>query len=253
MRKLCELTERLIVQVFALMRLAVIPARGGSKRIPRKNIKLFCGKPMIGWSIEAAIGSGCFDRVIVSTDDDQIASVALQYGAEVPFVRPPELSDDHAGMRAVNRHAREWLQAHDARPITLFATLLATAPFVTPQRIRDLIAVLLASQKRRAFLATEFPYPIFRGFGLDKAGSPEMVFPEHLSTRSQDLPDTYHDAGQLYVSKIYGDEHDDKPFLGSDSQPVMLPRHLVVDIDTAEDWLRAEIMMEVLQRAGELA
>lgn len=235
------------------MNIAIIPARGGSKRIPRKNIKPFCGKPMIAWSIEAAIGSGCFDRVVVSTDDDEVASVARQYGAEVPFIRPPALSDDHTGIRAVNQHAREWLQAHDGRPITLFATLLATAPFVTPRRICDLTAALLSSHKRRAFLATEFPYPIFRGFGLDSEGSPKMMFPEHLCTRSQDLPSTYHDAGQLYVSKIFGDEHDDNPFLGRDSLPIMLPRHLVVDIDTAEDWHRAEIMMDVLQRAGELA
>jgi len=234
------------------MNVAIIPARGGSKRIPRKNIRLFHGKPMIAWSIEAALQSGCFGRVIVSTDDAEIAEVARQWGAEIPFIRPAELSDDHAGMRAVNRHARIWLQEHDKSPVTMLTTLLATAPFVTPARIRQTVEALLASDKRRAFLSTEFPYPVYRGFTVDTGGSPRMLFPEHLSVRSQDLPTAFHDAGQLYVSKLYGDDEDDAPFLGANSLPIMLPRYLVQDIDTEEDWRRAEMMMEVLIRLGEL-
>lgn len=208
---------------------------------------------MIAWSIEAALQSGCFARVIVSTDDAEIASVAREWGAEVPFMRPAELSDDHAGMRAVNRHARLWLKEHDARPLAMLSTLLATAPFVTPQRIRDAVAAVRLSQKRRAFFATEFSYPVYRGFTLDAEGSPRILFSKHLGTRSQDMPPVYHDAGQLYISKLFGDDHDDAPFLGPDSLPLILPRHLVVDIDTDDDWRRAEIMMEVLTRSGELS
>lgn len=234
------------------MKAAIIPARGGSKRIPRKNIREFCGKPMIAWSIEAALRSGCFERVIVSTDDAEIAEVARQWGAEVPFLRPATLSDDYTGLRAVSRHARHWLHEHDERPLELLATVLATAPFITPQRISQAVTTLLESDKRRAFLVAEFPYPVYRGFTLDMEGSPCMLFSEHLGTRSQDVPLVYHDAGQLYVSKLYGDEQDDAPFLGPDSLPLMLPRYLVQDIDTEEDWRRAEIMMKVLTGSEEL-
>lgn len=234
------------------MNVAIIPARGGSKRIPRKNIRNFCGKPMIAWSIKAALQSGCFERVIVSTDDAEIAEVARQWGAEAPFLRPAELSDDYTTLRAVNRHARHWLGEHDEQPLGMLATVLATAPFITPQRISQALVALRESDKRRAFLVTEFPYPVYRGFTLDSEGSPRMLLSEHLDTRSQDMPPVYHDAGQLYVSKLYGDEQDDAPFLGPESLPLMLPRHLVQDIDTEEDWKRAEIMMEVLTGSGEL-
>src|SRR5690554_5409949 len=118
------------------MRLAVIPARGGSKRIPRKNIKPFCGKPMIAWSIEAALQSDCFDQVIVSTDDAEIADVARQHGAAVPFMRPAELSDDYTGTIPVIRHAIEWMEKHQGAPKEV-CCLYATAPFVLPEDLRE--------------------------------------------------------------------------------------------------------------------
>ncbi len=117
------------------MKLAIIPARGGSKRIPRKNIKLFCAKPMIAWSIEAALQSGCFDQIIVSTDDEEIAEVARHYGATVPFMRPAQLSDDHTGTIPVIRHAIEWFNAQ-GQPVAHACCLYATAPFVGPEDLR---------------------------------------------------------------------------------------------------------------------
>lgn len=234
------------------MSVLVIPARGGSKRIPGKNIRSFCGKPIIAWSIEAALGSQCFDRVIVSTDSPEIAAVAEAWGAEVPFVRPAELSGDYTGMRDVLRHARLWLQANDSNPHLLIGALLATSPFISAQRIRKTIEMLEACDKQRAFLVCAFNYPVQRGFRLSRDGSPEMLFAEHLSTRSQDLEPVYHDAGQLYLSKLWGHDGDDAPYLGEGSLPIVLPGHLVQDIDTEEDWARAELMMRVLLEMGEL-
>lgn len=230
----------------------VIPARGGSKRIPNKNIRPFFGKPMIAWSIEAALRSRCFDRVIVSTDSAEVAAVAQRWGAEIPFMRPAELSDDHTGIRDVIRHARLWLQANDTSDHTLMGTLLATSPFISAQRIIDSVRLLETCDKQRAFLVCAFGYPVQRGFHLSDDGSPEMLFREHLKTRSQDLDPIYHDAGQLYLSKLRGNASDDAPYLGEGSLPIVLPGHLVQDIDTEEDWVRAELMMRILLETGEL-
>ncbi|KQC04392.1 MAG: pseudaminic acid cytidylyltransferase [Methanoculleus sp. SDB] len=228
------------------MRLAVIPARGGSKRIPRKNIRDFCGKPIIAWSIEAALDSGCFDRVIVSTDDAEIADVARQWGAEVPFIRPAELSTDYSGTLSVIRHAVVWF-AERGIDFGQICCIYATAPFVSVDDIRRGLEILTTGGSEYAFSVTSFPFPIQRAVKITKDGRLEMFQPEHFATRSQDLEEAYHDAGQFYwgVSDAWREE---KPLFSHIAAPVILPRHRVQDIDTPEDWVRAELMFELLHK-----
>jgi len=230
------------------MKLAIIPARGGSKRIPRKNIKPFCGKPMIAWSIEAALESGCFDRVIVSTDDDEIAEVARQYGAEVPFMRPLELSDDHAGTLPVIRHAIETMNSQ-GRAVEQACCLYATAPFIQAEDLRRGLEILQGSGGDYAFSVTSYAFPIQRAIRLTPGGRVEMFNPEHFNTRSQDLEEAYHDAGQFYWGRgkawLQG-----QMIFSPASLPVMLPRHRVQDIDTPEDWVRAEWLFKAMQAQG---
>lgn len=227
------------------MKLAIIPARGGSKRIPRKNIKPFCGKPMIAWSIEAALESGCFDRVIVSTDDAEIAEVARQYGAEVPFMRPLELSDDHTGTIPVIRHAIETINSQ-GRAVEQACCLYATAPFIRAEDLRRGLELLQGSGGDYAFSVTSYAFPIQRAIRLTPEGRVEMFNPEHFSTRSQDLEEAYHDAGQFYWGRAEAWLQGQMIFSPA-SLPVMLPRHRVQDIDTPEDWVRAEWMFKAMQ------
>jgi N-acylneuraminate cytidylyltransferase len=227
------------------MKLAVIPARGGSKRIPRKNIKLFCGKPMIAWSIEAALQSGCFDQIVVSTDDAEIAEVARQYGAQVPFMRPATLSDDHTGTMAVVAHAIDWFAAQGQMPEQV-CCLYATAPFVSADDLRRGLAVLTETGSDYAFAVTSYAFPIQRAIRITEAKRVEMFNPEHFNTRSQDLEEAYHDAGQFYWGRASA-WLENKMIFGPSSAPVILPRHRVQDIDTAEDWLRAEWLFKAMQ------
>lgn len=227
------------------MRLAIIPARGGSKRIPRKNIKLFCGKPMIAWSIEAAQQSGCFDRIVVSTDDEEIAKLALLYGATVPFMRPAELSDDHTGTIPVIRHAIEWFNAQ-GHSVEYACCLYATAPFIAPEDVRRGFRDLTDADCDYAFAVTTYAFPIQRAIGLNAEGRVEMFNPEHFNTRSQDLDEAYHDAGQFYWGTADAWLQGRKIF-SSGSVPVALPRHRVQDIDTSEDWLRAEWLFKSMR------
>ena len=229
------------------MRLAVIPARGGSKRIPRKNIKSFCGRPMMAWSIEAAQASKLFDHVIVSTDDDEVAAVAKQWGAEVPFIRPAELSGDYVGTGPVVKHTAEWVAQHLERP-DLVCTLYATAPFVRPGDLIDGLQVLNASGSEIAFTVTSFPFPIQRAIRITANGRVAMFQPEHYATRSQDLEPAYHDAGQFYWSTFDALVRQ-VPAFSDAAAPIILPRHRVQDIDTAEDWVRAEMLMKVLSES----
>ena len=220
------------------MRLAVIPARGGSKRIPRKNIKLFAGIPMIAHSIAAAQASGAFDRILVSTDDPEIADVARAHGADVPFVRPAELSNDHAATIPVVAHAVQW--ARDAGlALEACCCVYATAPFVRPGDLRGGLDILQAGDWKYVFAATTFAFPIFRAIRQDDAGRVSMFFPEHVGTRSQDLPDAWHDAGQFYWGRPEAWLAGDRIF-DPHSTIVPLPRWRVQDIDTFEDWDRAE-------------
>ncbi|MCD6732500.1 MAG: pseudaminic acid cytidylyltransferase [Burkholderiaceae bacterium] len=231
------------------MRLAVIPARGGSKRIPRKNVRPFAGKPIIAYSIEAARASALFDRVIVSTEDDEIARVARDCGAETPFVRPRELSDDHTGTNAVVRHAISWFGEHGALPQHV-CCIYATAPFVQPRYLREGYERLVASGKSFAFSVTSFAFPIQRALRIDADGCVQPIWPEYIARRSQDLEEAYHDAGQFYwgTARAF---LDDVVLYSAASVPVILPRHLVQDIDTEEDWVRAELMFRALQAQQE--
>lgn len=229
------------------MRLAVIPARGGSKRIPRKNIKPFCGVPMIAWSIKAAIGSLCFDRIIVSTDDDEIAEVAKTHGAEVPFMRPADLSDDHTGTLPVIAHAIQWQNAHGAQ-VSDVCCIYATAPFVQQSDLQRGLEVLQNTGAEYAFSVTSYAFPIQRAIRITLEQRVEMFQPEHFGTRSQDLEEAWHDAGQFYWGKADA-WLGRKPIFSLDAAPVHLPRHRVQDIDTPEDWVRAEWMFKARQQA----
>lgn len=226
------------------MKLAVIPARGGSKRIPRKNIKTFGGQPMIAWSIQAALQSGCFDRVIVSTDDEEIAQVARAHGAEAPFVRPPELSDDHTGTTPVVAHAIQWHNAH-GQTATDVCCLYATAPFVRATDLQNGLHTLHTAQADYAFSVTRYAFPIQRAIRLTPDQRVAMFYPEHFKTRSQDLPEAWHDAGQFYWGRATA-WLAQTPLFSQAAAPVPLPRHRVQDIDTPEDWERAEWMFKAL-------
>ena len=227
------------------MKVAIIPARGGSKRIPRKNVRLFAGKPIIAHSIGAALDSGCFDRVIVSTDDAEIAAVAREWGAETPFVRPPELADDHTGTNAVVKHAINWL-AEQGTPATYACCIYATAPFVQARYLQEGLARLLERRRGYAFSVTSFPFPIQRAIRINAEGAVEAIWPENIFRRSQDLEEAFHDAGQFYWGSTDAYLTDEVVFSPA-SVPIVLPRHLVQDIDTFEDWRRAELMFRVIQ------
>jgi pseudaminic acid cytidylyltransferase len=226
------------------MKLVIIPARGGSKRIPRKNIKLFCGKPMIAWSIVTALQSGCFDKVVVSTDDVEIAEVARQCGAQVPFIRPAELSDDHTGTTVVVAHAIDWFAAQGQAPAQV-CCLYATAPFVSADDLRRGLAKLIETGSDYVFPVTSYAFPIQRAIRITDQGRVAMFNPEHFNTRSQDLEEAYHDAGQFYWGRatawLTG-----KIIFGPHSAAIQLPRWRVQDIDTVEDWQMAEYLFRAI-------
>jgi pseudaminic acid cytidylyltransferase len=226
------------------MKLAVIPARGGSKRIPRKNIKPFCGKPIIAWSIEAALESGCFDRVLVSTDDQEIAKVAKTYGAEVPFLRPPELSDDYTGTIPVVAHAIRWVNSYGPSA-TQVCCIYATAPFVKAEDLQRGLALLQSSRADYAFGVTGYSFPIQRAIRITAERRVEMFEPEHYNTRSQDLEEAWHDAGQFYWGQAFA-WLAGKSLFSQGSAAVVLPRYRVQDIDTLEDWTRAEWLFKAM-------
>jgi len=223
--------------------IAIIPARGGSKRIPRKNIKEFFGKPLIAYSIEIALSSGLFSKVVVSTDDEEIAKVAKEYGAEAPFMRSAELSDDFTTSGDVVKDAIKKLQEM-GEVFKYVCTIYATAPLLEKSYLAEGYEQLKNSDARMAFSVTSMPFPIQRTFKITKDGRCKMFTPEHFSTRSQDLEEAYQDAGQFYWERVDA-QVKDIPF-GNESIPIILPRYLVQDIDTLEDWKRAEIMYEVI-------
>lgn len=233
-----------------MSRVGIIPARGGSKRIPRKNVKDFCGKPMIAWSIEAAKASGCFDQIIVSTDDDEIAKVAREWEATVPFIRPAALSDDFTGTLPVIRHAVEWLAEHDA-PVEYACCLYATAPFVSANDLQRGFRLIQDTGSSYAFSVTSYAFPIQRAIRITENGRVAMFNPEHFHTRSQDLEEAWHDAGQFYwgTAEAWCKE---LPIFEENSVPVKLPRHRVQDIDTPEDWVRAEWLFRAMLAEGGL-
>ena len=230
------------------MRLCIIPARGGSKRIPRKNVKSFCGQAIIGYSIKSALASQCFDQVIVSTDDTEIAEVAKSFGATVPFVRPDALANDYTATLPVINHAIEWFDNQGQSP-TEVCCLYATAPFVSAGAIRMAYDQMQSMQADYCFTTTSFSFPIQRAIKITAENRIEMFYPEHFETRSQDLEESYHDAGQFYWGKAKAFKQQ-KPVFSKSATPYILPRHLVQDIDTPEDWKRAELMYQVLMKTA---
>ncbi|MFA6196738.1 MAG: pseudaminic acid cytidylyltransferase [Sulfurimonas sp.] len=231
---------------------AIIPARGGSKRIPKKNIKDFFGKPLIAYTIEVALKSKLFEKVIVSTDDEEIAKIAKEYGAEVPFMRPKELSDDFTGTTDVVNHTVDYLESLGER-CEYICTLYATAPLLQEQYLKQGYEKLKNSDAVNAFSCTSMPFPIQRTFKLSQDGRCEMFTPEYYHTRSQDLEEAYQDAGQFYwTNRARQKESDNGVMFSQISIPIILPRYLVQDIDTLEDWTRAEYMYETIMRTSKI-
>jgi len=225
------------------MSICIIPARGGSKRIPRKNIRNFCGRPMIAWPIRAAIDSGCFERIIVSTDDDEIAEVAERYGAEVPFRRDAELADDHTPTVPVIADAINRLDVQRRTPV---CCLYSTSPFVTSADLREGLERLENTNAPFVLSVTNFAFPIQRALRRDVSGKVEMFDAAQMQTRSQDLEEAWHDAGQFYWG--YAESWaSGSGIFESGAHGLKLPRHRVQDIDTEEDWRQAELKMRALQ------
>ena len=231
------------------MNIAVIPARGGSTRIPRKNIRNFCGQPMIARSIHAAINSKCFEKIIVSTDDKEIAEVAENLGAEVPFMRPKSLSDDRTGTVPVIKHAVEWA-LDEGLSVERACCIYATAPFISHGDIITGLNLLSLQPVDYAFSVTSFSFPIQRAIKLNGACHVEMFNPEMFHVRSQDLEEGWHDAGQFYWGRV--DAWLDEKIIFENSVGIKLPRYRVQDIDTEEDWIRAEAMYKALEVAGHI-
>ncbi|MHC8412400.1 pseudaminic acid cytidylyltransferase [Pseudomonas sp. Hz4] len=230
---------------------AIIPARGGSKRIPRKNLKPFDGVPMIARSIQTALDSGLFAQVVVSTDDDEIAELARACGAQVPFMRSAALADDFTGTAAVVVNALEELhrQGHD---FDYACCIYATAPLLQTRFLQQGLNLLeLHPARSFAFSVCDFGFPVQRALTLDEQGALNALYPEFRDTRSQDLPIAYQDAGQFYWGRSDAWLRGDVVY-SPQSLPVILPRYLVQDIDTPEDWKRAEYLYAALRAGGEL-
>jgi pseudaminic acid cytidylyltransferase len=228
--------------------ICVIPARGGSKRIPGKNIKDFCGKPIIAWSIEVAKASELFEHILVSTDDAEIAAVAIEWDAEVPFMRPAEIANDYVGTTEVIAHASQWA-LDQGWQVSAVCCLYATAPFVQMADLKKGLERLQSGSWSYAFSATDFASPIFRAFQQLPDGGIEMFFPDYFATRSQDLPEALHDAGQFYWGKPSA-WIEERRIFDRYSVPVIIPRWRVQDIDTQDDWLRAEVIHKLLGQSN---
>ena len=224
------------------MNLCVIPARGGSKRIPKKNIKNFCGKPIIAWSIEQAIKSKCFDKIIVSTDDKDIAKIAKSYGAEIPFVRPKKLSDDFTGTTPVIAHAIKWYIKKNYNP-SYVCCIYAAAPFISLSDLKKGLEILKKNRCDYVFPIINYSYPIQRSFKIKKNNRLKMFNPEYFNYRSQDLEEAFHDAGQFYWGKK-NSWLQNRVIVSERASPIILPRSRALDIDTMEDWKIAETMFK---------
>jgi len=226
-----------------LMNIAIIPARGGSKRIPRKNIKLFDDKPMIAHAICTAQASGLFEHIVVSTDDEEIASIARTWGAETPFVRPTDLSNDHAATVPVIAHgvqtclALEWVFEY-------VCCIYPGVPFLQTDDLKGALVDLIDSEVDYCFPVTEFPSAIQRALKRVDGGKMQPFYPQYETTRTQDLELAYHDAGQFYWGKAEAWLQNTR--IHSGGFGYVIPNWRAVDIDTPEDWLRAELMYKAL-------
>ena len=227
-----------------MSRLAIIPARGGSKRIPGKNIKPFLGKPIISYSIEAAVSSGLFDTVMVSTEDSRIKEIALEYGAIVPFDRSAENSDDHATtFDVIEEVVSEYVKS--GKSFDEICCIYATAPFITPQSIKKALDLLNKGDFDTVFPAIEFNTPIQRAFRRKENGLMELLQPEHLNSRSQDLERCYHDAGQFYWMR-YERIKELKALWTDNTGLMVIDEKHGHDIDTEADWKMAELKYQLL-------
>lgn len=228
------------------MNLALIPARGGSKRITNKNIKPFCGKPLILYSIQTALESQLFDDVVVSTDNQDIAKLAIEAGASVPFMRPAVLANDHTGTREVIEHGIQAMQQR-GKSYEFCCCIYPTAPFIQVKYLNQgLLALSQQQDKAFAFTVTSFDFPVQRALKI-KNDVMKPMFKKYVNTRSQDLKEAVHDAGQFY----WGRTHEflsDKALFSKHSIPIKLPRYLVQDIDTEEDWIQAELMYQAYKK-----
>jgi N-acylneuraminate cytidylyltransferase len=225
--------------------LCIIPARGGSKRIPRKNIKPFMGKPIMAYSIEAAMQSGLFDEVMVSTDDEEFAEIAKQYGASVPFLRSEKTANDYASTVDV---LLEVLMMYCERNEVFdnICCLYSTAPFVTSDRLKEAYGNIEKGAEA-SFTMVQYSYPVQRSLRLNDKGYVEMVYPEHLSSRSQDLEPIYHDAGQFYFTKVSALK-EQKTLWCKKTIPLVLSELEVQDLDTLTDWQLAEMKYSLIHK-----
>jgi len=229
------------------MLVAIIPARGGSKRIPRKNIRKFADRPIIGWPIKAALDCGLFDRVIVTTDDKEIAEVAIKCGAEVPFLRPDNLSDDHTGLRPVLRHAITEIENTTSRKVSLACCLYAASPFVQASDLIEGHKFLQSSEVTYAFAGAPYPHPIQRAVFLDEQGGVQMAHPDLRTTRTQDLKEHFYEAGMFFWGRRDA-FFTDIPIFSEGARIVRIPRERAHDIDEPEDWEMAELAFQILSR-----
>jgi N-acylneuraminate cytidylyltransferase len=224
--------------------IAIIPARGGSKRIPRKNIKEFLGKPIIAYSIEAALNSGLFDEVMVSTEDYEIADVAKEYGANVPFMRSQKNADDYVGIIDVVKEViNEYKKLGQAFDFT--CCIFPTAPLIQIKRIKEGLELMRSENYHRVLPIVKFNYPIFRSLKRNDDGSVEMYWPENKTKRSQDLPNAYHDAGQFYWIKTSALD-DNFDLFGKNTGAIVLSSLEIQDIDDYEDWKMAELKAKLI-------
>lgn len=228
------------------MNIAIIPARGGSKRIPGKNIKIFYGRPIIAWSIQVAKQSNCFSKVIVSTEDPEIAEIANKFDAETPFIRPQSLADDYANTLDVMRHAVDWAEREYGESLNNVCCIYPTAPLIKPIDITDSLQILQKEDCSFVFSAKEYLSPIQRAFRINKKNRVEMFAPSEFYARSQDLERAYHDAGQFYWGKKRAWLTENNIF-AADSIPFILGKYRAVDIDWPEDWAFAEAIFSQLK------
>lgn len=220
--------------------ICIIPARGGSKRIPRKNVKDFLGKPIIAYSIEVAKESGLFSTIIVSTDDIEIAEVARQYGAEVPFLRSKENADDYATLSDVVEEVKEWYLSKSIE-YDFICCLLATAPFVNASFLKEAYFKMIKNNYDSVRPIVRYSYPIQRGLRFEN-DIVSYIYPEFAKTRSQDLESVYYDAGMFYWMQFR------KGLQGDNKTGIVIPEKIAQDIDTLEDWDIAEIKYKMIYK-----
>jgi N-acylneuraminate cytidylyltransferase len=223
---------------------AIITARGGSKRIPRKNVRDFCGQPIISYSIRAALESGCFQEVMVSTDDDEIAAIAKRFGASVPFMRSKKNSDDFSSTTDVLEEVILEYRKR-AREFDSLCCIYPTAPLVSAQRLKQAHDAFVLSGADTVFSIVRFGYPVWRGFKIEN-GYAKMIWPENYDKRSQDLPPAYHDAGQFYFIRS-NSLLKTKTIFTDRTLGIEIPESEAQDIDTEEDWKIAELKFRLLQ------